>query len=287
MSRLELTSPAKINLFLTITGKRSDGYHLLFTLMSPIAIFDKLSIEPDASEFSITCDHPQVPSDESNLALRAARAFFAAHHTGAAPLSGAVAIHLEKQIPVGAGLGGGSSNAATVLLGLNRYFGRPFELSALMEMGLELGADVPFFLYEYPAIARGIGEKLEAYKEIYPYKVLVVYPGFEVSTAMIYKNINLRLTNCKKKINYSSFKNKKFDPDLHLCNDLECAAIALHSELSEIKELLIHLGACGALMSGSGSSVFGLFNDIAIVEKAYKDLCQKKKWQVFLTDMIL
>lgn len=287
MSYLDLLSPAKINLFLSITGKRSDGYHLLFTLMASIKLFDQLSVNPRASEFKIVCSHPQVPSDESNIALKAARVFTEAYCArGKEPL-GAVAIHLEKQIPVGAGLGGGSSNAASVLLGLNQFYGRPLDLDTLARLGLKLGADVPFFLYDKPAIARGIGEVIEGYSEIRPYKVLLIYPGFAISTATIYKNINLRLTKCKKKINYSSFKNEKFSPYQHLCNDLEDVAIALYPELSEIKEMVMRLGACGALMSGSGSSIFGLFDDVEVAQKAYNILCCKKRWQIYLTDLLL
>jgi 4-diphosphocytidyl-2-C-methyl-D-erythritol kinase len=284
---LNLSSPAKINLFLAIMDQRCDGYHLLFTLMSPIGIYDKITIETRKSDFGITCDHPMVPEDESNLALKAAQVFIDALETKVGTFPGAVTIHLEKNIPVGAGLGGGSSNAATVLLGLNRYYGYPFTLDILMEMGLKIGADVPFFLNETPAIATGIGEILETYEKLDPYHVLLVYPGFSVSTATVFKNFNLRLTNCKKKINYFSLKKEKFKPSQHLCNDLESVVIGLHSELSEIKNLLRHLGACGALMSGSGSSVFGLFNDHKLAQNAYNLLSQQKKWHIHLTNLIL
>lgn len=267
--------------------RRSDGYHLLFTLMSPIGIYDRITIETRKSNFRITCDHPMVPEDESNLALKAAKLFINALEAETGTFPGAVTIHLDKNIPVGAGLGGGSSNAATILLGLNRHYGCPFTLDVLMKMGLEIGADVPFFLYEKPAIATGIGEVLEAYEKLDPYKVLLVYPGFSVSTAVVYKNINLRLTNCKKKINYSFFKQEKFKPSQHLCNDLESVVIGLHSELSEIKTLLRHLGACGALMSGSGSSIFGLFDNHKLAQKAYSVLNQEKKWHIHLTDLVL
>jgi 4-diphosphocytidyl-2-C-methyl-D-erythritol kinase len=284
---LNLSSPAKINLFLSIEDRRSDGYHLLFTLMCPIGIFDRIRLETRKSHFEVTCNHPDVPEDDSNFALQAARCFIKALEYRLNTCLGAVAIRIEKNIPIGAGLGGGSSNAATILLGLNRYFGGPFSLDTLMRMGLEIGADVPFFLYERPAIATGIGEILEPYEWIEPYLVLVIYPGFSLSTAMVYKKLNLRLTKCKKKINYFSFKKEKFQPSLHLCNDLESAAMALYSELSEIKTLLMRLGACGALMSGSGSSIFGLFDNNEFAQKAYEVLRQKKRWHIHLTNLIL
>jgi 4-diphosphocytidyl-2-C-methyl-D-erythritol kinase len=284
---LNLSSPAKINLFLSIEDRRSDGYHLLFTLMCPIGIFDRIRLETRKSHFEVTCNHPDVPEDDSNFALQAARCFIKALEYRLNTCLGAVAIRIEKNIPIGAGLGGGSSNAATILLGLNRYFGGPFSLDTLMRMGLEIGADVPFFLYERPAIATGIGEILEPYEWIEPYLVLVIYPGFSLSTAMVYKKLNLRLTKCKKKINYFSFKKEKFQPSLHLCNDLESVAMTLYSELSEIKTLLMRLGACGALMSGSGSSIFGLFDNDAFAQEAYEVLSQKKRWLIHLTDLIL
>ena len=284
---LNLSSPAKINLFLSIENRRSDGYHRLFTLMCPIGIFDRISLETEKSHFEIRCDHPDVPEDDSNFALQAAQCFIKALESRLNVCLGAVAIHIEKNIPVGAGLGGGSSNAATILLGLNRNFGCPFSLDTLMKMGLEIGADVPFFLYERPAIATGIGEIIEPYERLEPYQVLVIYPGFSLSTAMVYKKLNLRLTKCKKKINYFSFKKEKFQPSLHLCNDLESVAMTLYSELSEIKTLLMRLGACGALMSGSGSSIFGLFDNDAFAQEAYEVLSQKKRWLIHLTDLIL
>ena len=282
-----LNLSSKINLFLSIEDRRSDGYHLLFTLMCPIGIFDRIRLETRKSHFEVTCNHPDVPEDDSNFALQAARCFIKALESRLNTCLGAVAIRIEKNIPIGAGLGGGSSNAATILLGLNRYFGGPFSLDTLMRMGLEIGADVPFFLYERPAIATGIGEILEPYEWIEPYLVLVIYPGFSLSTAMVYKKLNLRLTKCKKKINYFSFKKEKFQPSLHLCNDLESAAMALYSELSEIKTLLMRLGACGALMSGSGSSIFGLFDNNEFAQKAYEVLRQKKRWHIHLTNLIL
>jgi 4-diphosphocytidyl-2-C-methyl-D-erythritol kinase len=284
---LNLSSPAKINLFLSVESRRFDGYHLLFSLMCPISIFDRIRLEIHKSHFEIRCDHPDVPEDDSNFALQAARCFIKALESELNTCLGAVVIRIEKKIPVGAGLGGGSSNAATILLGLNRYFGCPFSLNTLVKMGLEIGADVPFFLYERPAIATGIGEILEPYDRLEPYLVLVIYPGFSLSTAMVYKKLNLRLTKCKKKFNYFSFKKEKFQPSLHLCNDLESVAMTLCSELSEIKTLLMHLGACGALMSGSGSSIFGLFDNNEFAQKAYEVLSRKRKWQIHLTNLIL
>lgn len=286
-TQLNLRSSAKINLFLKITGKRPDGYHLLFTLMSPIGLYDTITIETQTSQFKITCDHPLVPEDASNIALRAARAILKELEIRFKVSLGAVAIHLEKNIPVGAGLGGGSSNAAAVLLGLNQYYGNPLSLDALMKIGLTLGADVPFFLFGRPAIARGIGEILEVYDRINPYKILLVYPGFAISTATVYKNLNLRLTNSQKEINYLSFKNENFCPRKHLCNDLESSVVALYPELIEIKETLKDLGARGALMSGSGSTIFGIFSETKLAQEAHAALGRQQRWQIYLTDLLV
>ncbi len=285
-SLIELKSPAKINLFLSITGKRDDGYHLLFSLMSPIKLYDTLRINPQASEFQITCHQPHVPSDESNLAMRAARIFYKAMENKFSVPYGCAEIYLDKHIPVGAGLGGGSSNAATVLLGLNHFFGHPFDFNILMSMALELGADVPFFVNGKPAVATGIGERLENYLWLKNYSVLLIYPGFSISTAKVYKNLNLRLTKCQKKINKTSFKNEKFSPGQHMCNDLEDVAITMHPELSDIKHELIVRGASGALMSGSGSSVFGLFTEPKEAQTAYEELKNEREWQVYLVELL-
>ena len=146
-----IPAPAKINLFLHVTGKRPDGYHELFSLMCPIRLFDELAFDVRESGVFIRCDHPEIPSDDSNLAHRAATLFFEA-----ARVNGGVAITLTKNIPVAAGLGGGSSNAASVLVWLNNRFGRPFSLEQLTEIGAALGADVPFFILGRPALA-GLG----------------------------------------------------------------------------------------------------------------------------------
>ena len=153
---MKILSPAKINLFLQITGRRNDGYHDLVTLMCCVGLYDTVSLVFGAKETTVACDHPNVPEDETNLAFGAASLFLKALNKNEG-----VKIFIQKQIPVAAGLGGGSSNAAAVFLGLNRYYGYPFSTEELMSMGLSIGADVPFFIFQRPAIASGIGEKLE------------------------------------------------------------------------------------------------------------------------------
>ena len=237
---MRILSPAKINLFLKITGKRPDGYHDLVSLMCCVGLYDTVSLTFGVKETSVFCYHPDVPEDETNLAFAAASLFF-----NTLNVNDGVKISIEKQIPVGAGLGGGSSNAAAVFLGLNRYYGYPFSPDKLISLGRSIGADVPFFIFRKPAIVSGIGDKLNAYQGLESFKILLVFPGFGISTAKVYKNLNLGLTNCKKKLR-SFFSNKQsFDPGCHLCNDLEPTAASMYPGIFTVKEALLKHGALG------------------------------------------
>ena len=163
---IQIIAPAKINLFLQVTGKRPDGYHELFTLMCPLGLADRIRLDPAGSGIRVTCSDPAIPADTTNTTYRAAEIFLRnltkRHHP---PLTG-VEITIDKRIPVGAGLGGGSSDAAAVFRGLNRLLGYPFQLAELMELGREVGADVPFFIFGQPALATGIGERLDTVSQI-------------------------------------------------------------------------------------------------------------------------
>jgi len=279
---MKILSPAKINLFLHITGKRPDGYHDLFSLMCCVELYDTISLKLGTEKISLVCTDPGVPEDETNLAFRAALLFFKTLKKKAG-----VEIAIEKQIPVAAGLGGGSSNAAAVFLGLNRHYGYPFPRDQLISMGRSIGADVPFFIFNKPAIASGIGDQLETYKGLLKFKVLLIYPGFSISTAEVYKNLNLRLTKCKKKLRYLLLNNQKFDVGYHLCNDLESVVVSNYPEIFAAKEALLGHGAKGALMSGSGPTVFGLFSDPDTALRAKHAIYQKNNWRLFLADMIV
>ncbi|MCG6906396.1 MAG: 4-(cytidine 5'-diphospho)-2-C-methyl-D-erythritol kinase, partial [Desulfobacteraceae bacterium] len=244
---LELRAPAKINLFLAVTGRRADGYHELLSLMCAIGLYDRVSLRFGGRGIRVSCDHPAVPEDDRNLVHRAASRFF--DRLGVLP---GVTIRIDKRIPVAAGLGGGSSDAAAVLGGLNRAFGRPFTSELLQPMALAVGADVPFFLTGKPALATGVGEHLEPVTGLVPYHVLTVCPDLKVSTAAVYKNLNLGLTKCEKKLKQLHLKTERFDALHFLCNDLETVTIRNFPQLNEIKKALLGLGAAGALMSGSG-----------------------------------
>jgi len=272
--------PAKINLFLQVTGKRADGYHELFSLMCCVDLFDKIFLQFGLKNIQIESSHPQIPLDDTNLAHRAATVFFKALN-----VNDGLKIFIDKFIPVAAGLGGGSSNAASVLKGLNHHYGNPFSRNQLMSMGLGLGADVPFFLFGKPALASGIGEKLEAYPGPLPFHIVVVYPGFKVSTREVFQNLNLGLTNCEKKIKKPFSIKIDFDPGLHLCNDLEIVTASEYPVITSIKEQLLIQGASGALMSGSGPTVFGLFSDSHTAERAKQAIDENTRWDAFVCDI--
>jgi 4-diphosphocytidyl-2-C-methyl-D-erythritol kinase len=282
---MKISAPAKINLFLQVLGRRGDGYHELRTLMCCIGLHDTLIIRMDTPDNGLTCSDPRIPCDESNLVLKAVLLFnqVLAAETTITPLN--VSVELIKRIPVGAGLGGGSSDAAAVLNHLNRYYHHPLSERELHAQALSLGADVPFFIHGRPAIATGIGERLEPYAGLLPWGVVVVFPGFGISTAEVFKNLNLGLTKCEKRLRYFPFKYGKFDIVHHLCNDLETVAAYRFPVIEKIKKELLNQGAIGSLMTGSGSAVFGLFSDLQAAHRAGDALAGNADWQVFATEL--
>ena len=278
---MKILSPAKINLFLQVTGKRPDGYHELFSLMCCLDLFDVIFLQPGGQKIEIDASNSQIPLDETNLVHKAATLFLKK-----LKVTDGLSIRIEKSIPVAGGLGGGSSNAASTLLGLNQHYGFPFSRDELMSMGLELGADVPFFIFQKPAFASGVGEKLEAYPGRLPYHILLLNPGVEVHTGEVFQNLNLRLTKCKKIITKLFLKQCGFDAALHLCNDLEAVTISKYPIIESLKKQLLSHGALGALMSGSGPTVFGLFSDPHAAGEAARAIGRNTRLNVYLTDII-
>lgn len=290
MEPLHVKAPAKINLFLRVTGKRPDGYHDLHTLMCPLALYDTLTLSTGKKGVVVVCDHPGVPQDASNLAARSAYLFLETVFAGNTPPVSGLTIHIDKKIPVGAGLGGGSSDAAAVLVALNDYFGKPLSMQALMALGTRLGADVPFFILGGPALATGIGDRLEPIAHLTPWTALLVYPNEVVSTAWVYKNLNLRLTKDEKKLSKFHFDGRFFNVDEHLVNDLEPVTERAFPVIRAIKRLLLAHGAAGAMMSGSGSAVFGLFADPERANSVCTALCdnqQNNNWTLYVADLLI
>jgi len=278
---MKILSPAKINLFLQVTGKRPDGYHELFSLMCCLALYDVIFLQFGGPRIEIDASTSQIPLDETNIVHKAATLFFKKLQ-----VTGGLSIRIEKSIPVAGGLGGGSSNAASTLMGLNQHYGSPFSRDELMSLGLELGADVPFFIFQKPAFASGVGEKLEAYPGCLPYHVLLINPGVKVHTGEVFQNLNLRLTKCKKIITKPSLKQSGFDASLHLCNDLETVTISQYPIIASLKKQLLSHGALGALMSGSGPTVFGLFSDPHAAGEAARAIEQNTRVNTYLSDII-
>ncbi len=282
MNRLVIRSPAKINLFLKVVGKRPDGYHEIITLLSQIGLVDTVALAFDRPSISVDCSHPGVPENRDNLAYRAASLFF-----DALSINDGVAIFIDKVIPVAAGLGGGSSNAAAVLTGLNQHYGFPFTHVELKKIALRVGADVPFFLFGRPAVARGIGDDLDVYEDLPPLFVVLVCPRFEVPTVWVYKNLRLRLTNSETEFRIPNIRQDFSRVGSFLFNDLEQVTIGRFPEIETIKKALLNLGAEAALMSGSGPSVFGLFEDAQQATKAIHSIRRRGRWKTFLVRFLL
>lgn len=271
-------SPAKLNIRLKITGRRSDGYHELVSIMVPLRLFDILEMElSSAGGHKISCSGYKVPEDESNLALRAAIAFFSKTGIGAG-----LNIRLKKNIPVAAGLGGGSSNAAAVLKFLNKQYSNPLSGADLHSLALSLGADVPFFLYCQPSIARGIGEKLEPIINFPELWFIIITPLIHVSTSWVYSNYRMKLTTDEYTFILKNLKKEDLNISHILENDLEEVTSASFPVIKSIKNELLEAGAEGALMSGSGPSVFGLFSSKEKAEFAKSILLDRSLGDVFL-----
>ncbi len=286
-------SPAKINCCLHVTRKREDGYHDIFSLMVCIGLYDEITLA-EAEDIRVVCEHPDVPEDESNTAFRAARLFYDNLPPGRPHRKKGVSIKIEKHIPVGAGLGGGSSNAASVLRALNTLRGRPYSADRLMEMGLSVGSDVPFFLFRTPAIVRGVGDKITPCPNLRPYSVVLFYPGVAVSTGRVYKNTDLRLTQ-NSKIDINTFfklcrEAPQADVAPYVHNDLEAAAAGLYPGVMHAKVMMTSVLSRDVCMTGSGSSLFALYADHERAEKAYDKLSSAVKGKgekVFLTSFKL
>jgi 4-diphosphocytidyl-2-C-methyl-D-erythritol kinase len=249
--------------------------------MCRVAVFDEVRLRLTSGAIRLECRAADIPAGESNLAYRAAQAFY--REWGR---TGGVEIRLRKRIPAAAGLGGGSSNAASVLIGLNHLYGKPFTRRRLMAIGRSLGADVPFFIFQAPALASGIGDRLEPYPDVPPYRAVLVCPAIPVSTPTVFREFNLRLTNCSKKITKGRLKKEKYTPAMHGCNDLETVTLGRHPELAALKHRLLRLGAEGALMSGSGPTVFGLFMAPAAAERAAAAMRAGPGGRVFSADLL-
>ena len=270
-------APAKINLSLDILKKREDGYHELKMIMQTVSLYDELYIE-EADEISMECNKPDIPLNNKNLAWKAADAFF--EYTS---INKGCKINLIKHIPDGAGLGGGSSDAATVLLALNDIYKTNLIDNELINIAVKIGADVPFFILKGTCLAEGIGEKLTKIENNTNPFVLIHKPSFSISTKWAYENLKL---NDKNSYDINKIIDNLKKPEYNfsdIFNYLEDVSVSKFTEINDIKNKMKNLGATASLMSGSGSSVFGIFNNKNDAKKAFDSF---KKNTVFLTNFI-
>lgn len=279
MNELILRTPAKINLCLSVLGKRPDGYHEVEMVMQAVGLYDEVTVRLGDSGITVSCDNTAIPVGEENIAYRAAREMLdlTGRQTG-------IAIDIKKNIPVAAGLGGGSSDAAAVLVACNRLLGAGLGRERLAEVGTRLGMDVPFFFYGPTALAKGRGELLTSLLSPPKFWVLLANPGFETSTAWVYKNLNYGLTKKVDCTNIAGLKVSQIACSLH--NDLQTVTAAAHPVIGEMERSLLDTGALGACMSGSGPTVFGIFEAETACRAAEKAL-HTKGWRLSPAEILI
>jgi len=276
-------SYAKINLVLNVTDKRPDGYHNLDMVMLPIELHDSLSITPlrNHSDNFITFADYSVIDKESNLVTRAVNLLAEKKN-----ISTKFRVVINKVVPLSAGLGGGSSNAAATLLGISRFMKIPVDIKEYQEMGLTLGSDIPFFIECVPARVKGVGEKLEPIHIAKDYWVLIVKPSKGLSTKLIYEEADTMPINTYNAENVVKAL-AEGDDDLlkeNIGNSLEKAAIKMLPEIQEIKDVLKSKGLDIVLMSGSGSSVFAMCSDKKKIKRVYKEI--EDDYECYFTKVI-
>lgn len=272
---IRLRAHAKINLFLEVLDRRADGYHEIDSIFVPVDLCDELSISPggESGSLEIECDDPAVPCDGRNTVARALRAFYAG--AGTAP---GLRIRIAKRIPSGAGLGGGSSDAAAVLRALARIEGIAEGDPRTRSAAANVGADVPFFLQRAPARVRGIGERVEPLPGLaWPRWVVIAWPGFPVPTPWAYAELDRALTWPRPAVRIPGFLSGGGRPgEIH--NDFEEIVGKKHPRIRELKERLHSLGAQAASLTGSGSAVFGIFAAAAEASRAEAALRDEGTW---------
>jgi 4-diphosphocytidyl-2-C-methyl-D-erythritol kinase len=287
---VKIRAPAKINLRLRVIGKRADGYHLLDTILLPVSLYDEIDISKvrqiggktaPKNRLTVSCNDPLVPAGRKNLAYQAALLILSDAKTNAR-----VHIRIHKRIPVGAGLGGGSSDAAATLVGLNRLFRLGYSAKRLEEISLALGADVPFFVKAVPARARGIGERLSPLRRVPRLWLIILHPNFPVSTGWVYRNLPSKLTKPIANTSINRWSGSLANLNKLLVNDLETVTMGRYPRIGLLKEELARQGAVGTLMSGSGSSVFGIFPSRRGAQRAWRQLRKDKGVQAFLVRVL-
>lgn len=283
MASIELKARAKINLSLDIVAKRPDGYHDVKMIMQTIELHDKVFLEETDGAVEVECNSRWVPSGNENIAFKAAELL-----RSRCGLTKGVKIKIIKKIPVAAGLAGGSTDAAAVLKGMNELFSLGLEESELMAAGKQVGADVPYCVKGGTMLAEGIGELLTELHPLPRTCILLVKPRIGVSTAWVYKNLELEkiIDRPDTDMLIRAIADRRVDILAgNMKNVLETVTAKKHDVIREIKQRLLELGAAGSMMSGSGPSVFGIFADRKAAETAFEAM-KSGRWDCFLTETI-
>lgn len=280
---MQLKAYAKINISLDVVGKREDNYHLLKMIMQTIELYDLITVNKSEKDINITCNKSYVPKDERNLAYKAAKLFIDTYS-----IKSGVDIHIEKNIPVTAGLAGGSTDAAAVLKAMRTLFNLNIKDEELINLGLKIGADVPFCIVGGTALCEGIGEKLTILKPFKNHILVIVKPPFGVSTKEVYQNLDINKIHKHPETNeiIKAIENNDLrQVSYFMKNVLENVTLRKYSVLKDIKNEMLKLGALGSMMSGSGPTVFGFFDDIMKAAKCYDNFKEKYN-EVFITRTI-
>lgn len=285
MIELNLKALAKINLGLDVLRRREDGYHEVKMVMQTIHLYDKIQLRKlQTSDIKVETNLFYLPANENNLVYKAAKLL-----KDEFSIPNGVYIGLEKHIPVAAGMAGGSSDAAAVLYGMNRMFQLGLSMEELMERGVKIGADVPYCLMRGTALAEGIGEKLTALKPVPKCPVLIAKPSISVSTKFVYENLKLDENTVHPDMDAVVQAIEAGDireMANHMGNVLESVTCAHYPVIPQLKEVMIKNGAMNAMMSGSGPTVFGLFESKSAARAAMREIRDKElAKQVYLTDM--
>jgi len=283
-AKLIVKAPAKLNLFLEVLGRRADGYHEIETVMQTVSLYDVLTLERSEGDVRLLTESPDIPHDRENLVVKAAELL--REHAGE-PL-GAV-IHLEKHIPVGAGLGGGSSDAVAALVGLNRLWELALPREVLHDLAARLGSDTPFFLTGGTALCRGRGERVAQLMEVRSLTYVVVYPGLTVSTKEVYEKLPADLTKDGRDTKLflgeiTSGAESVTYP--HLFNRLECITLALHQSLKDLRQQMTESGLERVTMTGSGSAFFGIATGRKEAQSSAERLRRTRVGEVFVVERV-
>lgn len=274
---------AKINLGLDVVGRLENGYHEVRMVMQTVGIYDELSFEKVESGIIVTTDSGELPTDENNLIYKAAKLMIETYG-----ISEGVHIHLQKNIPIAAGMAGGSTDAAATMKGINRLFDLGCGLKELMQLGVRIGADVPYCIMGGTALAEGIGEKLTALPPAPECFLLVAKPDINVSTKYVYEHLDAEgvtehpdidgMVNAIEEGSLQGILNR-------MGNVLETVTVKAHPVIDTIKNRMVELGAAGSMMSGSGPTVFGIFLEEAKAKEAYEKLKEEQlAKQIFVTE---